>query len=705
MQLLKKHSFKFKDFPLYIKKYSLFFSLFLICLIAVFSPLPAEAFWDQLLGATLAIPSLAIVAILSLLILISQGIALLGGVILDFVISPKFISISYTNPYGSNANPVIQVGLSITQSFINLALVFILIFIAFSIALKVKEYDAKKMLFRLIAIALLVNFAPVLVGLIVDASNIIMNYFLVGIHEGISGIIVQVTSWGTSFTSALSKLTTLSGQSSIIIQSAIQIFLNVAIAIAFLLFSFLFIVRYIAIWVLVILSPLAFVAWILPVTKKFWDMWWNQLIQWSIIGIPIAFFLYLGARVYEVLPNIYKNKFEMPGIEPTTVGYFNDIFPYFVIVVFLIIGFVVGLATSAAGASQVVTAGKKTGKWIGFKGLRGARTLTTKTIGASGKKWMERQASARLSRPFGEGKFRILNKAGWAVGLTPAWWAIRRGIGELGLKLTETARTEIRAAEEKYKNSIPKRKAAGLRTPGLTPSQRIGILRQTIEEGQIKDVRKLLGKNADKEIIKIGREALLTNVEEFKKIRDAFPYLAEKMAEGFADTIKEEAGLTITPKDREEGYTTVVQKLIAKIKPNFIPKMDAKSFENTEIEKAIHSFWTGNQIGTAIRELGRTFMKKFHDEAEKRGIEWYKNKNPRLATYLESSAARGLGLELNPAKKVPNYPPSEEGPSEVPPVGKPSPSPPRGRPGVSSPERPPRGRPGVSSPERPPRTR
>jgi len=300
------------------------------------------------------------------------------GAILDFVTGPSFVNISYTRPCPApyidcplNANPVIGIGLDITQSFVNLALVVVLVFIAVSIVLKLGEENAKKALARLIIVALLVNFAPVICGLIVDPANIIMNYFLVGIREGISGILAQVTTWGSGFMSILSRLTTLSGQATIIAQSLVQIILNYAIAFAFFLFTALFILRYLAIWILVILSPLAFVFWILPATKKYWDMWWSNLIQWSIIGIPAAFFLYLGARVYEVLPSVYTTKLEMPGIEPAITGYLDQVFPFFIVVVFLLIGFIVGLQTSAMGATAAISLAKKgwatTGKWTGRK--------------------------------------------------------------------------------------------------------------------------------------------------------------------------------------------------------------------------------------------------------------------------------------------------------------------------------------------------
>lgn len=70
-----------------------------------------------------------------------------------------------------------------------------------------------------------------------------------------------------SLSNNLSSLFTLSGQTSYIAQAIALIVFNYAVGVALFLFAGIFIVRYVVIWVLVILSPLAFVAWILPATK------------------------------------------------------------------------------------------------------------------------------------------------------------------------------------------------------------------------------------------------------------------------------------------------------------------------------------------------------------------------------------------------------------------------------------------------------
>jgi len=171
---------------------------------------------------------------------------------------------------------------------------------------------------------------------------------------------------------------TITDRLDVLIMGTTQIILNTCIGFAFFLFAGIFIVRYVAIWALVILAPIAFVFWALsesPISqiKKMWDMWLNNFIQWSIIGIPIAFFLYLAISSFSLMTDIFKQQIEAPEIGGSAPGYLNQIFPYFVVLVFLYLGFIIGLSTSAMGASAVISATKRVQKGAGKKIWHGVK--------------------------------------------------------------------------------------------------------------------------------------------------------------------------------------------------------------------------------------------------------------------------------------------------------------------------------------------
>lgn len=383
-----------KNFISYLERRKIILLSALCILLFLSFPLPAAAqgFWGFVRDAILFLPTLLVATMLVVMLLLTQGIAYLVGALLDWVISPGFVSLSYTvpcpgpsyTPGPANCNPIIGIGLDITQHFVNLLLVVVLVFIALSIALRIGEDDAKKILFRkFILIALLVNFAPVLCGLIVDASNITMNYFLGPIKGGVSGVLTQVAPFVDSVKKAIwGSGGEIANRLGVLAMGSSQIFLNLCIAFAFLLFTALFIFRYIMIWMLVILAPLAFVAWILPSTKKYWDMWWGQLIQWSIIGIPVAFFLYLALGSFSVLSVAFRANVEAPAIESATLGIFNQEFPFFVVIIFLFLGFLAALQISAVGTAGIMGLVKKApgkaaaaGKWTAKAGAGAARGI------------------------------------------------------------------------------------------------------------------------------------------------------------------------------------------------------------------------------------------------------------------------------------------------------------------------------------------
>jgi len=326
----------------------------------------------------------------SILGTINVAFAGLAIAILNYVLSPNFITLSYTNPAN---NPIIAAGLDVTRNFVNMILVLILIYIALATILRLAGYETKKLLITFVIVALLVNFAPLLCGLIVDATNIVMNYFTKNISTFLSFSNRLATLWGDFLNTPPWAETQKLAQ--VFFQSlAIAVFGAFA-GLIFLLFSVVFLVRYIAIWVLVILSPLAFACYILPATKKYWTLWWNQFLQWSFIGVTMGFFLYLATILLSKTESIFKNP-NIGGLESPV----NQLFVYLVPLAFLYLGFLIGLSTSAFGASSVMgltkRTGRKVGGWVGGKAAAGIwrkaeeKGQIREKVGAITKKWEEK---------------------------------------------------------------------------------------------------------------------------------------------------------------------------------------------------------------------------------------------------------------------------------------------------------------------------
>lgn len=359
--------YKVKKFFSPLLKKKILFPVLSFVLFGIFLlPQSVSAAWyDFLIGAVTFIPNVGLSIIIYILIVLTGLLAAFGGAMLSWVTGPNFTSLSYTNPA---TNEIIETGLSITQGFVNMILVLILVYIAIATILRLAGHETKKLLVTFIIVALLVNFAPVICGLIVDASNIIMNFFIKE-TTGSKQLINSLSSISATAQSAFGswEVFKISKQMDLVFNLVSIAVVNLFLFLALFLFTFIFIVRYIAIWILVILSPLAFACYILPATKKYWELWWNQLLQWSFIGVTCGFFLYLSERFASL----------GPGAFGPVSGLGSNILPHAVPIVFLFMGLIFGLRTSAMGASGLMsiikTSGKKTGKWVGGRVWRGVK--------------------------------------------------------------------------------------------------------------------------------------------------------------------------------------------------------------------------------------------------------------------------------------------------------------------------------------------
>ncbi len=305
----------------------------------------------------------------------------ISSAILKWVISPGFVGVSFTGP----DNLMVIAGWTTIRDLANMFIVLGFVVVGIATALRIKEYQAQKTLVPLIIVALLVNFSLMFCGIIIDGSNIVMDHFLK------SGGVVA-----TSFGQTLQKQVALYGNDPMA-KSYTQLFglstgfafVNIIMSFILLILAFLFIIRYVALWVLVILSPLAFVFYVFDFTKKYFNMWWDNFLKWCLVGIPAAFFLWLADKM------VTDKMITAPG-----EGAYVSLFAYLIPGFMLMVGIMVAMQTGAAGAGVIrkgVNAVTKGGKALAKKG---GRRLRETGAGKTVEKGITRAAErARLTRP------------------------------------------------------------------------------------------------------------------------------------------------------------------------------------------------------------------------------------------------------------------------------------------------------------------
>ncbi|MGB9743181.1 MAG: type IV secretion system protein [Minisyncoccales bacterium] len=617
---------------------------YLLILIFVFSLIPllasAGGVADLAQSIALKIFCWAFVLFLTL----TSALVWLVGAILDWVIGPNFVTLSYTQPCpggmiketesGLLCNPIIGVGLGITQSLVNLLLVVFLVVIALAMALQYQEYGSRKTLIKLIVVALLVNFAPVFVGLIVDAANIIIYYFLSQVKD--------IAGFGSMFKTMFADL----GQSfkqdyfdpsanlNLLMRIITAIVINVVLFIVFLLYAIIFIVRYIMIWCLTILSPLAVVCWVLPATKRFFNQWWNQVIQWSFIGLPLAFFLYLGISIFAQLSSVFKSRLTLPGGEAATANFLNQILPYSVVAIFLLLGVILGLQTSAMGATAVMNFAKKSGRQA--TAFLGKGTL-------AGAKRLEQRIPSKYKEPLLKTAEKMATaRGGWGAvaTVTGARWAARRG-----LTLIEARQAEI----EKGRESAAKFKTPAALTAELRKEMGVG--------GNLDRALGLMAGGYTNPKMRAAINENLTDAEKIKLAQRANELGDQKTAQLIGRNnlhLVEQMNFEFKPEDKTKYPGGIKEKIIAETKPADVGQLSKDFYKDPAVMNSVMKHWTGQQLGAAAVEHSREFVNEYTKKREeiiqdaiKKGkdpIQAVVNLNPHAALYTTGSAAQDLGF-------------------------------------------------------------
>ena len=603
-----------------LKKITILITLFFVTLGLI---LPLSPVWAGLEWLPNAIVNFLISVVFQVLIAISGLFLNLACWILGWVTGPSFISA------GATANPFVTPAWALVRDLANMGFVIALVAIGLGTALRIGEYRAKKTLPLLIFIALLINFTPVICGVIIDASNIAMNFFLEGGigFEGIKNTFLTQSSilWGgIKETNFFEKLG---------IAIAMWAY-NIIAGLIFLLFAVLFAARYVALWILVILSPLAFFSYVLPATRNFWKTWWNQFIQWTLIGVTAGFWLYLAEQIMMV---------RLTGPTPPSeeFGGLSAIFAYTIPIIFLGMGLIASLSITATGTEAIIGGAKNVEGWAKQKGkawvgerAAGVREKVVKSEGV-------RRAAERLAttRTPGAGERGF---GGWVKRGVGSIWAVpARAIGRTIPGLAEAEMDDINKTATEAEKRSPELNLSQIRSGTL--ANKIGSLIGAKEGGQIKTL-KSLGLTPE-EITGLGREALKIHPNIFKKISSAFPHLVEEMIEGVSEGTRGKAGLGESEIEKaKKDFGSIGGKLLATIKLNDIAKLDPEALE--KLGDIPHRSWSGREIGRAAQEFGSSFVDTFMEEAEKerKGVDWYLQANPKALVYLSGTAAQDLGF-------------------------------------------------------------
>ncbi len=182
----------------------------------------------------------------------------------------------------------------------NMFFIVILLIMSFATILKFEAYGYKQVLRKLILMAILINFSKTIVGLVIDFFQLIMLTFVATWKDVAAGNITSALG--------LNRIATFknSGKEA---PGGLEIFASIVAAYLFagiflvltciVVFGFIIMLlaRIIMFWILVVLSPLAFLANAFPATQQYFSQWMSALTKELIVGPVMAFFLWLSFTI------------------------------------------------------------------------------------------------------------------------------------------------------------------------------------------------------------------------------------------------------------------------------------------------------------------------------------------------------------------------------------------------------------------------
>lgn len=295
---------------------------------------------------------------------------IIAGVLLDWAINPNNFALVM------NMDAIKTTWITV-RDFLNLFFIMVLLFSAFCTIFQVSKYSIKKILLTLVIMALLVNFSYPISRFIIDAANIPMYFIINNTFPGLSnesGISTLLVSFSELLINIIPKPEWFSfgkgpmGSQFTIKLIAANIFVFI-LTISLLIMAILFIVRMIVLAILIMFSPVGFVASIFPGLNSFSSKWWDALLKQAFWGPIMAFMLYIALKVMVEMQRGGSNSIgaQMKKFAYANGGNFSEIIvggvAMAIPVVLIWIGMISAKQMGAIGADKAQKWATKAVKW------------------------------------------------------------------------------------------------------------------------------------------------------------------------------------------------------------------------------------------------------------------------------------------------------------------------------------------------------
>ncbi len=337
-----------------------------------------------------------------------------------------FIELARFNDYIDLS--IVMLGWTMVRDVANMFFVVVLLVIAVGTILGIEQYQWNKTLVKLILAAVFINFSNLICGIFIDVAHVFTITFLNAISATAGGNLINMFHLNDMFTLVTGQ--TPATDEAVKENMDLRI---LAAAIAALLFAGLSLItmvvycavmlyRVVILWVLIILSPIAYITSALPQGQSYSKEWWDEFTKHVLVAPLMVFFLWLAFATmgegqiaaemdFKRLQNQqFSQEGQMKGADPAAtqskitewMGLANLLIP----IAFLWVGLervqklgvrggdMVGKGMDFFKKAATVATGVAAGRWMAKKGWEGGKAVTKWGLMnapiVGGKSWIRR---------------------------------------------------------------------------------------------------------------------------------------------------------------------------------------------------------------------------------------------------------------------------------------------------------------------------
>lgn len=281
--------------------------------------------------------------------------------IFAYFVVPVLNALLKVRPYQDAFVNIIYPGWLILRNLANIFFIISLLVVGLRILFQQSAAStARGFIMRLIIMALLVNFSLVIGQGIVGIADTVQSQFLPKDSKVIEALGTKLmVDPVKSFRSAVTGSETgqIKGDPNIgdVTKPLVMLILAVAAFFSFIAIAAFLAVRLVALMILYMVSPVAYVGFVMDETKSYAKRWWNEFLKYAFVTPILVFFLNIAALVAVSTASNSGTVFQIgDGIADNLVEGGLTIISHFIVLLIIFAGMKFALSSGHAGAGTIV---------------------------------------------------------------------------------------------------------------------------------------------------------------------------------------------------------------------------------------------------------------------------------------------------------------------------------------------------------------